>query len=120
MYSFTLKLRAAAFAALAVIITVEPRSILGEEAGAAASKAEPLSLVVMDPLAAPLSCPCVAGYAQRKYEVLAEEFEKTLGRPVVLTFSESLTKALQKEGCTTAHVIIGKDAEASFREQGLL
>ncbi|HEX6963792.1 MAG TPA: PQQ-binding-like beta-propeller repeat protein [Lacipirellula sp.] len=110
MYSFTLKLRAAAFAALAVIITVEPRSILGEEAGAAASKAEPLSLVVMDPLAAPLSCPCVAGYAQRKYEVLAEEFEKTLGRPVVLTFSESLTKALQKEGCTTAHVIIGKDS----------
>ena len=32
---------------------------------------EPLSLIVMDPLAAPLSCPCVAGYAQRKYEVLA-------------------------------------------------
>lgn len=30
--------------------------------------ADGLSLVVMDPLAAPLSCPCVEGYAQRKYE----------------------------------------------------
>ena len=26
------------------------------------------TLIVMDPLAAPLSCPCVEGYAQRKYE----------------------------------------------------
>ncbi|MBA3482039.1 MAG: PQQ-binding-like beta-propeller repeat protein [Pirellulales bacterium] len=71
---------------------------------------EPLSLIVMDPLAAPLSCPCVEGYAQRKYEVLAEHLEKAVGRPVVLTFSESLSKALHKEGCTTAHVIIGKDS----------
>jgi ABC-type phosphate/phosphonate transport system substrate-binding protein len=71
---------------------------------------EPLSLIVMDPLAAPLSCPCVAGYAQRKYEVLASHLEKAVGRPVVLTFAESVAKALQKEGCTTAHVIIGKDS----------
>jgi outer membrane protein assembly factor BamB len=76
----------------------------------AAHSPEPLSMVVMDPLAAPLSCPCVAGYAQRKYEVLAAHLEKAIGRPVVLTFSESLTKALQKEGCTTAHLIIGKDS----------
>jgi outer membrane protein assembly factor BamB/ABC-type phosphate/phosphonate transport system substrate-binding protein len=88
-------------------ITDEAAKPVVKEAG---SKAEPLSLVVMDPLAAPLSCPCVAGYAQRKYEVLAEYLEKAVGRPVVLTFSESLTKALQKEGCTTAHVIIGKDS----------
>ncbi len=76
----------------------------------ATTAGEPLSMVVMDPLAAPLSCPCVAGYAQRKYEVLAQHLEQALGRPVVLTFSESLTKALQKEGCTTAHLIIGKDS----------
>ena len=71
---------------------------------------EPLQMIVMDPLAAPLSCPCVEGYAQRKYEVLAQHLEKAVGRPVTLTFAESLTKALQKEGCTTAHLIIGKDS----------
>ena len=43
---------------------------------------EALSLVVMDPLAAPLSCPCVAGYAQRKYEKLAEYLQQRLKRPV--------------------------------------
>lgn len=85
--------------------TAKPAAASGEK-----STTEPLSLIVMDPLAAPLSCPCVAGYAQRKYEVLAQRLEKAIGRPVTLTFSESLAKALQKEGCTTAHVIIGKDS----------
>ena len=50
-------------------------------------------MVVMDPLAAPLSCPCVAGYAQRKYEVLGEYLSKRLGRPVVVTFAESIARA---------------------------
>jgi hypothetical protein len=36
------------------------------------SKLGDLTIVVMDPLALPLSCPCVKGYAQRKYETLAE------------------------------------------------
>ncbi|RIK73274.1 MAG: hypothetical protein DCC67_18085 [Planctomycetota bacterium] len=75
-----------------------------------AAAAEPFSLVVMDPLAAPLSCPCVAGYAQRKYEVLAARLEKTLARPVTLTFAESLEKAFKKENCSTAHLVIGKDS----------
>src|SRR5947208_3409602 len=35
----------------------------------------PLTLIVMDPLAAPLSCPCVKGYAQRDYEKLAKQLE---------------------------------------------
>ncbi|MBW3598872.1 MAG: hypothetical protein KY475_16560, partial [Planctomycetes bacterium] len=47
-------------------------AILGLAIAAPASRAEaPLTMVVMDPLAAPLSCPCVEGYAQRKYEALA-------------------------------------------------
>jgi outer membrane protein assembly factor BamB/ABC-type phosphate/phosphonate transport system substrate-binding protein len=107
MHLFHPAVRKAAMAAVAVAIfaalSPQPRASAGDAA-------EPFSLVVMDPLAAPLSCPCVAGYAQRKYEVLAEHIEKAIGRPVVLTFSESLTKALQKEGCTTAHLIIGKDS----------
>ena len=37
-----------------------------------------LTVVVMDPLAAPLSCPCVEGYAQRRYEVLGEYLSRRL------------------------------------------
>ena len=35
-------------------------------------------LVVMDPLSKPLSCDCVQGYAQRKYELLGEHLTKHL------------------------------------------
>lgn len=64
----------------------------------------------MDPLAAPLSCPCVEGYAQRKYEKLAEYLEPLLGQPVRLTFSESLSVALKGKAENRADLIIGKDS----------
>lgn len=67
-----------------------------------------LSLVVMDPLAAPLSCPCVEGYAQRKYEKLAEHLNLATGRKVQLTFAESLEKALKGKAKGRADIIIGK------------
>ncbi len=76
---------------------------------AAEDASNALSLVVMDPLAAPLSCPCVEGYAQRDYEVLAEYLQSTLGRPVVLTFAESLAVALQKSA-RPANLVIGKQS----------
>jgi ABC-type phosphate/phosphonate transport system substrate-binding protein len=84
----------------------------------AADKA-PLTMVVMDPLAAPLSCPCVAGYAQRDYEKLAKYLEGQLGRPVKVAFDESLTGALKKKTDGKADIVIGKcsvvlaDAKAS-------
>ncbi len=55
------------------------------------SASKTFSLVVMDPLAAPLSCPCVEGYAQRKYEVLGERLEQVLGAPVTVTFADGVT-----------------------------
>jgi ABC-type phosphate/phosphonate transport system substrate-binding protein len=66
-------------------------------------------MVVMDPLAAPLSCPCVEGYAQRDYEVLAEHLASALGRTVEVTFAESLETALQKSG-RPADIVIGKQS----------
>ncbi len=74
-----------------------------------AESPEALSLIVMDPLAAPLSCPCVEGYAQRKYEVLAEHIKAAMGREVTLTFSESLEGALKKTN-GRAELVIGKDS----------
>ena len=70
---------------------------------------EPVRLVVMDPLAAPLSCPCVEGYAQRRYEVLASYLETKLHRPIQVTFSESLAAALKKTN-GKVDLIVGKDS----------
>jgi outer membrane protein assembly factor BamB/ABC-type phosphate/phosphonate transport system substrate-binding protein len=73
-----------------------------------------LSLVVMDPLAAPLSCPCVEGYAQRQYEKLAEYLSKKLDRPVHVTFAESFEKPLAKESCTAIDIAVGKDSVVRY------
>ena len=72
--------------------------------------ADALLMVVMDPLAKPLSCPCVAGYAQRDYEKLAETLQKRLGREVLLVFNESLTSALKAAEAKTADLVIGKQS----------
>ncbi len=67
-----------------------------------------LQLVVMDPLSAPLSCDCVKGYAQRKYEKLGEYLSKCLNRKVEVTWAESLEKALKETTKGRADLIIGK------------
>ena len=83
---------------------------MAESAPPTAKDDQALSMVVMDPLAEPLSCPCVQGYAQRKYEKLAEYLSKELGRTVNVTFAESFEKALAKESCKTIDIAIGKDS----------
>jgi ABC-type phosphate/phosphonate transport system substrate-binding protein len=67
-----------------------------------------LTMIVMDPLALPLSCPCVKGYAQRDYEKLAQFMEQRLGQPVAVEFSESLPAALKKKTEGKADIVIGK------------
>lgn len=71
---------------------------------------EPLVIVVMDPLAAQLSCPCVKGYAQRDYDALAAHLRQALGRPVRLGFGESLAAGLEAAKADRADVVIGKDS----------
>lgn len=72
------------------------------------AKAPALTMVIMDPLALPLSCPCVKGYAQRDYDQLARYMEQKVGRPVDIHYSESLTAALKKKTAGKADVVIGK------------
>jgi len=74
-----------------------------------AAERQALHMVVMDPLAAPLSCPCVEGYAQRDYEELAKYLEDQLGRDVQVTFAQSLEKAIE-ESARKADLVIGKDS----------
>jgi ABC-type phosphate/phosphonate transport system substrate-binding protein len=103
------------------------RTFLGFVAGAAAllctilnaRAADTLLVVVMDPLAKPLSCPCVAGYAQRDYDKLADSLKHLLDRDVKVVFNESLSSALKSAEAKSADLVIGKqsvilhDAKAS-------
>ncbi len=70
---------------------------------------QPLRIVVMDPLAAPLACECVDGFAQRDYGRLGVFLSKQLGRPVEVAFSESLGEALRLNG-RDVDLIIGKQS----------
>lgn len=72
-----------------------------------ASEEKGLTLVVMDPLSAPLACDCVKGYAQRKYEELGKFLTKELGQKVDVVWGESLEAAMEKSG-GKADMIIGK------------
>jgi ABC-type phosphate/phosphonate transport system substrate-binding protein len=73
-------------------------------------QADSIVLVVMDPLAARLSCPCVKGYAQRDYDALAAHLEASLSRPVRIGYGESLSKGLKAAAAKRAHIVIGKDS----------
>lgn len=92
------------FTFLPLLIGLIAAGVSGGENRAAA----PLTLVVMDPLAAPLACDCVQGYAQRKYELLGAFLTRRLGRPVKVFWSESLVRALADQTEGRADLVIGK------------
>ncbi|MHB8862598.1 MAG: outer membrane protein assembly factor BamB family protein [Pirellulaceae bacterium] len=72
-----------------------------------AAEVRPFSLIVMDPLAAQLSCPCVKGYARRDYQKLGDYLAKKLNRPVQVAFAASLAQGLEKNG-GHADLVVGK------------
>jgi outer membrane protein assembly factor BamB/ABC-type phosphate/phosphonate transport system substrate-binding protein len=74
-------------------------------------------LVIMDPLAAPLSCPCVEGYAQRKYEALEAFLEEQTNEPFQLTFVESLKKYKEKYPEAKPDLVVGKSSVVRFDAQ---
>jgi ABC-type phosphate/phosphonate transport system substrate-binding protein len=67
-----------------------------------------VAMVVMDPLAKQLACPCVAGYAQRDYRRLAAFLGNRLGSPVEAVFAEDLDKALRQTKLDQVALVIGK------------
>jgi len=66
-----------------------------------------LALLVMDPMAAPLACDCVAGYAQRKYEFLGQFLSKQISQEVNVYWAESIKVGMQEAG-RAPDIIIGK------------
>jgi ABC-type phosphate/phosphonate transport system substrate-binding protein len=99
--------RREALAAAALGLTVLPAAGDEREKPLAGNA---LTVVVTDPLAAPLSCPCVKGYAQRDYDKLGKFLEAKLGRPVAVHYAETLAGALTKKTDGKADLVIGKDS----------
>lgn len=74
-------------------------------------------LIVMDPLALPLACDCVKGYAQRDYSAFAKYLSEKTGQTFEVVFADSLSNALEKSG-GAADLIVGKESviQADARE----
>jgi ABC-type phosphate/phosphonate transport system substrate-binding protein len=106
------------FAIAIVVLALVAILLVSRTAGAAEEAAAPesqgLTIVVMDPLAKPLSCPCVQGYAQRDYDKLGERLQHDLGRPVKVVYNESLTTALKGDAKGRADLVIGKRSVVLF------
>lgn len=83
---------------------------------------DPLVMAVGDPLAAELSCPCVAGYAQRDYAVLAEHLGAAIGRSITVVYGESIARAVGDDEAP-ADIVVGKrsvvEAEAERTKRPL-
>ena len=95
---------------LALVVGVCLAAWLADPSAAEEASAKPndLTMVVMDPLAKPLSCPCVKGYAQRDYDQLAHRIKHDLHRPVHVVYNESLPAALKGPAKGQAQLVIGK------------
>ncbi len=74
---------------------------------------KPVQVLIMDPLALPLSCSCVDGVGQRRYDKLGDHLGKVLGRSFKLTFEESLDLGLRRMR-VRPDFIIGKDSMVRF------
>jgi len=85
------------------------------------SDSGPLTMIVMDPLARELACPCVGGYAQRDYHALGEFLADRLGCRVMVAFADSLPKGLRQAGARSAWLVVGKESlvQADAAQGGL-
>ena len=97
-------------APMIAVLAVVPLLAIDLEADELTYQPQQLTIVVMDPLAAPLSCPCVEGYAQRDYQQLADFIGERAGLPTRLVFHESLAVALQEKTREQADLVIGKES----------
>src|SRR5437016_4390530 len=78
-----------------------------------APKAEPILLIVMDPLSKELACACVKGYGQRDYRKLAARLEKTIKQRVAIDFSDDLAESLSTINPGREVIVIGDQSLVS-------
>ena len=86
-----------------------------------AADSHQFNVVVMDSRSLPLSCACVPGVGQRRYEPLIDFVAARTGDRFELVYAESLQLA-QRRGMTSIDIVIGKrsvvraDARATNRD----
>ena len=90
---------------VAILVVCGAATTWGQIAVSAAEST--LNLVVMDPLSLPLSCACVDGIGQRRYEPLVEHLEAAIGRKINLVYEESLQLA-KRRGLPNIDLVVGK------------
>ncbi len=83
------------------------------QSGRTTDRPPPLTILVMDPLAEPLSCACVKGLGQRKYNELEAFLSKELDRRVHIVFEESLKLGTQRAN-GKVDLIIGQHSMVQF------
>ncbi len=93
-----------------ILAVVAALAMLPSFARADQARTDELTLIVMDPMALELSCPCVKGYAQRDYNKFAAFLSRQLDKPVKVYFADSLATALKVKTDGKADILIGKDS----------
>jgi outer membrane protein assembly factor BamB/ABC-type phosphate/phosphonate transport system substrate-binding protein len=88
-------------------------------AGSAFAKPrDPVTLVVMDPLAKELACACVKGFGQRDYRKLAARMQKSIKQPVNIEFSDDLAETLQgsagRAAASAEIIVIGDQSLVAY------
>ncbi|NOZ20434.1 MAG: PQQ-binding-like beta-propeller repeat protein [Planctomycetes bacterium] len=99
--------------AVIVAATVASWSSACSGQGVGRRAAEPLRVLVMDPLSDQIACGCVAGFAQRKYGKLGAFIEKHVGRPVQIAYAEALDSR-EAGDPKTIDLVIGKHSVVTF------
>ena len=94
----------------AICLVMASLTKAAEPSGVPSTASGELTLVVMDPLAAPLACDCVKGYANRQYQRLGEYLESRLNKRVQVLWSESLAALVEKDPNLKCDVVIGKNS----------
>lgn len=105
----------AAHLGLAAILAADPASqTTTPEPRQFSANPRSLRIVVMDPLAGPLACACVKGYAQRQYDRLALFLEERLNQPVEIAFAESLNQRAIRANLDRVGLVIGKQSVVEY------
>lgn len=73
-----------------------------------AARAEPLTLLVADPLSRELACACVPGFGQRDYRRLARHLQGTLRRPVAVEFTDDVADSLGRLPAGAEILVVGE------------
>jgi outer membrane protein assembly factor BamB len=76
-------------------------------AAPAERRSEPITLIVMDPLAKELACACVKDYGQRDYRKLAARLETSIKQRVSIEFSDDLAETMATDGAGREVIVIG-------------